>query len=125
MSDKLTVQFMEYIFLGIYTFISIVTGIIVGVIWSIRARNAYSRKWFLGFIYIFISVIISSLIIQFIGTFLWILYCHNRYFDINDLFQTFYNTFNAWGLTSGFTTLIVFIIGIIIRIIVNIIKLFE
>ncbi|NJM21056.1 MAG: hypothetical protein HC836_31785 [Richelia sp. RM2_1_2] len=116
---------MEYILLAIYAFISILTGIIVGIIWLIKARNAYLRKWFLGFIYIFFSITISSLIIQIIGTFFWIIESKNHEFDINDFLQTLYNTVYVCGLTSGFTTLFIFIIGIIFIMLHRLIRLFE
>ena len=116
---------MEYLFLGIYTFISVLTGIIVGIIWLITARKAYLRKWFLGLIYIFCSIAFGSLIIQIIGVFLWILYSDNHRLDINNYLQTLYNIIHAWGLTSGFTTLIVFIIGLICIIVHRLIEFFE
>ena len=116
---------MEYIFIGIYTFISVLTGIIVSIIWLITARKAYLRKWFLGLIYIFCSIGFSSLIIQIIGVFFWILYSDNHRLNINNYLQTLYITINVWGLTSGVTTLMVFIIGLICIIVHRLIKFFE
>ena len=116
---------MEYILLGFFLFISILTGIIVGLFWLIRARNAYLRKWFIGLIYIFISIAVSSLIIQIIGTFFWIIESENHSFDINKFLKTLYNTIFPWGLMSGFSTLIVFIIGFFLIKIDYLIRYFE
>ncbi len=116
---------MEYLILGICTFISVLTGILVGIIWLITARKAYLRKWFLGLIYIFCSIAFSSLIIQIIFAFFWILYSDNHRFNINDYSQSLYNTIHVWGVMSGFATLIVFIIGLICIIIHKLIEFFE
>lgn len=116
---------MEYIILGISTLISILIGIIVGLLWLIKARNAYFKKWYLGICYIFLSIIFSSLVIKIIDIFLWILYSKNHQFDINDFLQSLYNIIIPWGLTSGFTSLIIFIIGLICIIIHRIIQFFE
>lgn len=116
---------MEYIFLGICTFLSVLIGIIVGIIWLITARKAYFRKWFIGLIYIIFSIAFSNLIVQIIATFLWILYSDNHRFNINDFLQSLYNTINVWGLMSGFATLIVFLIGLICIIVHRVIELFE
>ncbi|WP_414621098.1 hypothetical protein [Calothrix sp. CCY 0018] len=104
---------MEYILLGIYTLISILTGIIVGILWFIRAKKTYFKKWYLGFIYIFFSITISTLVIILFAAFVWILESSNRRFNINFFLQSLNNTIHAWGFTSGFISMIIFIIGII------------
>lgn len=113
---------MEYILLGIFTFISLLTGFIVGIIWLIRERNKFIKKWFRGFIYIFISIFISSFIIQMIAILFWIIESENNSFDIHKFLATSYNTIRPWGLMSGFTSIFVFVIGIIIY---GISKLFK
>lgn len=58
---------MEYVILGIYTFVSVLNGIIVGVIWFVKAEKANFKKRFIDFIYIFFSLSISSLRIRMMG----------------------------------------------------------
>lgn len=90
-----------------------------------KSKKCLFEKVVSWFYLYFFSITISSLIIQIIGTFFWIIESKNHEFDINDFLQTLYNTVYVCGLTSGFTTLFIFIIGIIFIMLHRLIRLFE
>lgn len=108
---------MEYIFLLVYTLISIFIGFLVALLWLIKSKYQRSTRWISVLFYLPLSVFTNSLFLMFTSIILDNNVLKNTFykFDINSFLKGFWELTVVFGSASGITTVIVFILAYFIR----------
>lgn len=110
---------MEYILLILYTLISFIIGLLIGVLWLIKRKQKLFHKCPNIFLYILLSIIASTISILITSEMFNAFILNPKYyqFSIKNLveWKSLYTIIKLFGAGSAFTTIITFIIGYLIR----------
>lgn len=106
-----------FLFLGIYTLVSLLIGYLVALIWLIKSKDRRLVRRFSGLFYLPISVFTTSIFLMSTSEILnkFVFKVASSDFDINSFLKGFGEFTVVFGFPSGITTIIVFLLGDFIR----------